>query len=317
MPQKVLPLDAKLIWPGCQAPASKITGHLQQLIQRENRNWRLHYVWTYPGLDLDSEKLSIMRLCWYCSMTRPLKTMAVFDGVMQDRYFHNGDVIVGSYNAGNKAFEGSELSYGGFTISFHINYIRFNFCEWVGGKEQTNFYYHTSKPADGVLLHMVRTLDALIHEPDESKDDRAELLLEAICRQLFHELNAQPDEDDRSVPPLVARMKNFIDHNYQRAINCNIISDAMGINRSYASELFRQTYNITMAKYLLNLRIEAAKYLLKSQQRLKLEDIAHACAFSNPGYFIRVFRENVGITPNNYRNNYNHDRDVRDSFLRA
>jgi len=291
-----------MLWSGQSVSVSVMLQYLKRLLEEDKDKWRLNYVWTYPGLNLNSDMLSIMRLCWHCSMVRPLETTAVFDGVMQKRFFDNGDVIVGGYNAGNSDFAGEDLAYGGFTISFHINYIRLNFCEKRQGQDFFTIYYHTPRPAQGVLLQMVRTLDAIIHDPDPTKDDRAKLVLEALCRQLMHELSTQPDEATESHPSLATCIKTFIDHNYQHPINCSSISDAVGINRGYASELFHKKYHITMEKYMLKLRLEAAKYLLKSQRRLRIEDIAHACAFSTSGYFIRVFRKHVGKTPNAYRN---------------
>ena len=58
---------------------------------------------------------------------------------------------------------------------------------------------------------------------------------------------------------------------------------------------------MTMQDYLTMLRLESAEVLLSSEEDLKVEDVAHFCAFASASYFVKVFRKYYGMTPKEYR----------------
>ena len=49
------------------------------------------------------------------------------------------------------------------------------------------------------------------------------------------------------------------------------------------------------------MRVEGAKLLLK-EQPLPIKEVAYSCGFEDEKYFMRVFKNIVGITPSEYRN---------------
>ena len=55
------------------------------------------------------------------------------------------------------------------------------------------------------------------------------------------------------------------------------------------------------SEYLVHLRMEKAKQLLKEDQ-LKIIDVANLVGFSNSGYFSTVFKKQFGQTPVEFRN---------------
>ena len=60
---------------------------------------------------------------------------------------------------------------------------------------------------------------------------------------------------------------------------------------------------VNFTDYLIDLRIEAAKALLRDGDE-KLETITRAIGYSEVKYFMRLFRARVGITPGEYRKLY-------------
>ena len=54
-------------------------------------------------------------------------------------------------------------------------------------------------------------------------------------------------------------------------------------------------------EYVTGLRIEKAKMLLDETNE-KISRIAESCGFRSASYFIVVFRKQLGISPNEYRN---------------
>lgn len=65
---------------------------------------------------------------------------------------------------------------------------------------------------------------------------------------------------------------------------------------------FKKETGLTPMAYLIRLRIEHAKRLLKQQPRtgMPIAEIAYLCGFYDPRYFSRLFREKTGTSPQEY-----------------
>lgn len=73
-----------------------------------------------------------------------------------------------------------------------------------------------------------------------------------------------------------------------------------GYSRSQYLRKFKQETGVTLTKYLIDLRINYAKSLLQSTSKSILE-IALEVGYDSVNYFIRIFREHVGVTPLQFR----------------
>lgn len=69
-------------------------------------------------------------------------------------------------------------------------------------------------------------------------------------------------------------------------------------NRSLAAfkRDFRKHYNSSPRTYITRQRLEHARMLLQNTHKL-VSEIAHDCAFENTSHFIRIFRQEFGVTP--------------------
>lgn len=74
-------------------------------------------------------------------------------------------------------------------------------------------------------------------------------------------------------------------------------------NPDYLASLFRKHFHISFTRSLNRMRIEAAKTMLASQN-CSIKEAAYSCGFSDEKYFMKVFREVVGMTPTVYKNTY-------------
>ena len=93
-------------------------------------------------------------------------------------------------------------------------------------------------------------------------------------------------------------INNFMNPEYE-------ISHAMK-KTAYCNDHFRRCFKkdtgTTPISYLINLRIEYAKKLLlqKSSMKMSISEISYLSGFYDPHYFSRLFRNKVGMTPQNY-----------------
>lgn len=72
------------------------------------------------------------------------------------------------------------------------------------------------------------------------------------------------------------------------------------VTRRRFNDIFRNTFDITPAKYVNSKRIEYAKVLLLSGA-FSVSDIAPMCGFSDIYYFSKAFKKETGKTPSVFR----------------
>lgn len=77
------------------------------------------------------------------------------------------------------------------------------------------------------------------------------------------------------------------------------IAEKAGYQRNYFSELFRRETGVTITRYILERKIEAAKSLISGG--IELSQIAEMLGFSSQSHFCTRFKTVTGMTPGEYR----------------
>lgn len=104
--------------------------------------------------------------------------------------------------------------------------------------------------------------------------------------------------EDISQPVKIAA--DYAMKHYREAVGLGDAADAAGVNSTYLSYLFSQEMGIGFANYLLNLRMEHAKKLLR-ETNLKMWQVAEESGFNDYHYFSKVFKKSEGMSPAQYR----------------
>jgi two-component system response regulator YesN len=98
----------------------------------------------------------------------------------------------------------------------------------------------------------------------------------------------------------IRKCMEYIEENYALNISQEDVAKAVEISSSYLSMIFKQETGINFVAYLNKVRIEKAKELLKGTN-LKIYEIAEKVGFASPYYFSRVFKDLVGCSCKEYR----------------
>lgn len=77
----------------------------------------------------------------------------------------------------------------------------------------------------------------------------------------------------------------------------------LSLSRSRFQHLYSETFGVSVNKDLINSRIDKASELLKSSS-LSINSIASTVGYSSIQYFTRQFKNELGITPAQYRNKH-------------
>lgn len=99
----------------------------------------------------------------------------------------------------------------------------------------------------------------------------------------------------------IEKIKKYIDGHYRENIYLKGIAGDFDMNPVYLGQLFRKTYGVYFNEYVLSLRIEEAKRLLR-QTKKRMYEIAELVGFQNADYFATQFEKLENMTPTDYRN---------------
>jgi len=130
----------------------------------------------------------------------------------------------------------------------------------------------------GYLYLLMAELGTALQEPGTGAP-RAENDTEALMQQIIRYLSTQ----------------------YAEPISIERMADTLGYNRAYLSRIFKQRTGMTPVTFLLKLRIDKARQLLRERPELTVEQIAASAGFQDPLYFSRQFRRFYGQSPSSYR----------------
>lgn len=87
-------------------------------------------------------------------------------------------------------------------------------------------------------------------------------------------------------------------------LSLKTIADAININGSYLSDLFKKETGQTITDYIAQKRIKRATRLLTTT-KLQVQTIAQHCGMSDVNYFSKLFKKYTQKTPNQYRKEMN------------
>ena len=91
----------------------------------------------------------------------------------------------------------------------------------------------------------------------------------------------------------------FIHANYKESISRNDIASHVGLSERHLDRCFHQSLGISPITYLNRYRVNQARALLETQ-KIGITAVAMEVGFSSSGYFARVFRDEMGVSPRAY-----------------
>ncbi len=101
----------------------------------------------------------------------------------------------------------------------------------------------------------------------------------------------------------IAQAQRYIREHYAESLSLEEVSSAAGFSSSYFSTLFRKETGKNFLEYLMDVRIEEAKTLLR-ESRMTIEAVAKAVGVNDYKRFSKTFKKTTGISPKEYRNLY-------------
>ena len=176
----------------------------------------------------------------------------------------------------------------------------------VAAPEDIELIPHFATLQDPLILGILLSLKDELESTNQGDNLYVEQLKTTLVFHLLKKYCAKKPQISTYVDGLsksqLRQIIEYIHRHVDSEIKLTTLAEMAGISQYYFCQLFKQSLGISPYQYVLQLRVERAKQLLKSQ-KMTICDIALACGFANQSHFTKHFRKLTGTTPKAYWKN--------------
>lgn len=203
--------------------------------------------------------------------------------------------------------------------------LKFYFCKV---EQKLCVISNFNKNNSNVFDEFVKELEYLLKQKEKWKCDLKAIVgnvhtgLEGISKSydeasyIMSQMNQHFRKDDKFVivsnknnsisgmnSKVINQIIDYIKEHYQEKDIClDTIANNVHLTPAYVSAMFKKANNINISDYIINVRIERAKYLLMNTD-MKTYEISEDIGYINSQYFSVLFKRNTGASPTEYRQN--------------
>lgn len=125
---------------------------------------------------------------------------------------------------------------------------------------------------------------------------------EGLLNQIFHEnQNSADNSQGIGSDKVIIMVKDYCSKHYGEDISLDAISNYVNMSKNYFCNYFKKNTGENFVQYLKKLRIDIAMRKLREGNE-KIGDVAETVGYRNVSHFSKMFKEETGISPVEYRN---------------
>jgi two-component system response regulator YesN len=98
----------------------------------------------------------------------------------------------------------------------------------------------------------------------------------------------------------VKKVQDFTEKNLHLDVSLRVLADHVNLHTTHLSKIYKIETGEGISDYISRLRMERACHLLKTTEK-KVYEISTEIGYLEPAYFIKVFKRQFGVTPQDYR----------------
>ena len=149
----------------------------------------------------------------------------------------------------------------------------------------------------------MRTLLELVAGDWQEPDCPGRAYLALLLHYVNKEAAAESGNPAQPRNETVERICAYLTANYAQKLDLGSVAARFYLSPYYLSRLFRRVTGQSIVDYINVRRIEAARRLLETTD-MNINDVAEATGFSTAAHFRRVFHEQMGVSPIQYRKSF-------------
>ena len=193
-----------------------------------------------------------------------------------------------------------EKIYKGYALQISYDYMK-ECCSEVD-------MFTFQQPDEKANKDLMRALIEIIrfYESKEKYNDiRMKSYLQKVVFILLSKLSREKSDclklKDNKCKNKIVKITKYIEDNYQNELTVQQIAGTFKISSGYLSKLFKENLNLTVKKYLDQIRLEHAEEEL-IETDYSIIDIALENGFPNTKSFCQIFKRKNHMTPAKFRN---------------
>lgn len=148
----------------------------------------------------------------------------------------------------------------------------------------------------GMSIYDVLTMQ----EIQDGLSARTPALMQAWAQKLLAKAGPAIVSQRGDASAVIAKIQAFIQDNLHKELSRDDIANAVYRNPAYLSRLYRKETGISLSDYIIQLKIERVKKLLRETND-KISNIAEGLGYLHFSYFAKLFKKTTGLTPQEYR----------------
>jgi AraC family transcriptional regulator, transcriptional activator of pobA len=210
-----------------------------------------------------------------------------------------------------------EFEEEGFLILFHEDFLnghslhseikKYNYFEY-----EVNEALHLSPKEEEMIKELYRQIETEYYN-NQDEYSREIILghIQSILKYSQRFYNRQFINRAELIGKTVSRFNEVLSSYFDRGLlqqkglpSVTQIADQLNISPRYLSDLLKQETGKTAIELIHIFLISEAKNLLKGADQT-IGEVAYILGFENLPYFSRLFKQEVGISPNQYKKNLN------------
>lgn len=184
--------------------------------------------------------------------------------------------------------------------------MAFESCSSMSFDDKNNFLYHVLLIPTQILQNMLpddkgpyKSVEELLGKFMKCKDfdSKCEFTLSALLEASHCYFICEKPENNAVISAVI---KNINEH-FMEQISVTSLAEGVNFSAAYLCVLFKQVTGQTINQFITQTRLQKAKDMLKDV-KYSVEEICYYVGYLSTSYFSRLFKQNVGLTPSEYRN---------------
>lgn len=209
-----------------------------------------------------------------------------------------------------------EVTENAFVIFFHEDYLikhnlhseikKYSFFDY-----EVNEALHLSPKEEEIIWDLFHKIQQeYLNNQDEYSKDIMVAHIESILKYAQRFYKRQFLNRTVFSGTVISRFSDILKSYFENAVlrsqglpTVKFMASQLSISPKYLSDLLKQETGRTALDHIHIFLINEAKNLLMSNEN-SISEIAYKLGFENPPYFSRLFKKEVGVTPNEYKDQF-------------
>ncbi|MDE1157019.1 MAG: AraC family transcriptional regulator [Neorhizobium sp.] len=187
-------------------------------------------------------------------------------------------------------------------IRFHISFSHLRSFATEAGRPEFSWLHCEQGKQDNVILGLAQALVPACENPRQASQlflDQVSLAIMVHLTQAYGGLHFAARKKGTLAPWQERRATEFLAGNIGGEFSIAELAAACDLSRSYFIKAFKESFDRTPHRWLMEYRVSKARDLLLTE--MPIVEIAAACGFADQSHFTRVFSTVTGEPPGIWR----------------